>query len=234
MKCHGWCLYIPLWVCVCDSQVCTCGCVGGFFCSACKCMWKSEDDVGCRPWWLSTLNVEARSFTSQNLPIQDIWLALGISPPSSELWDCRPAATSGKLMQVLGIWMLPVQTLACIALTLISVTDLYPCHMGTKSFRQKYNSVIYPQRGELGMMESQAPQQCCEEASMHCWLIMEQACIAGSSWSRHALLTHHGTGMSKCGHFMVPVVSEQPDGTLESNLKWSAYRKIQELNVTFS
>lgn len=233
MKCHGWCLYIPLWVCVCDSQVCTCGCVGGFFCSACKCMWRSEDDVGCCPWWLSTLNVEARSFTSQNLPIQDIWLALGISPPSSELWDCRLAATSSKLMQVLGIWMLPVHTLALPWCWFQLLTFTHAIWEQNHSDRNT-TVFIYPQRGELGMMESQAPQQCCEEASMHCWLIMEQACIAGSSWSRHALLTHHGTGMSKCGHFMVPVVSEQPDVTLESNLKWSVYRKIQELNVTFS
>lgn len=65
---------------------------------------------------------------------------------------------------------------------------------------------VYPQREESGMMESQAPQWCYEEAGMHCWLIV-------------------GTGISKCGHFMVPVVSEKPDVTLESSLKWSVYRK---------
>lgn len=48
------------------------------------------------------------------------------------------------------------------------------------------------------------------------------------------LLAHHGIASSKCGRFMVPVVSEQPDVTLEGSLKWSVYRKIQDSNVICS
>lgn len=53
---------------------------------------------------------------------------------------------------------------------------------------------VYPQRDESGIMGSQAPQWCYEEAGVHCWLIMEQGAASVAAlwylWSQNNLMLH--------------------------------------------